>query len=55
MNTDKMLDLNEFIKSNNVMSIFDNEAICKKLYPYVSECLRSPSGLKTIVNCLNAD
>lgn len=50
MNNTKLLDINEYMKERNVESIFDNESICKKFYPYVSECLRSPEGLKRIVS-----
>lgn len=49
MNNQKLIDINEFIKENNVIQIFDNPEICKKFYPLVSECLRTPEGLKKIV------
>lgn len=45
----KPLNIVTFMKDRHVESIFDNEDICKRLYPLVPECLRTPSGLKRIV------
>lgn len=45
----KPLNVLSFLKERNVESVLDNEDICKKLYPLVPECLRTPAGLKRIV------
>ena len=49
MKSKKLIDINEFIRERDVIKIFDNPAVCAKFYPYVSECLRTPEGLKKIV------
>ena len=43
------MNLNEFMKKRHVETILNDEAICKRLYPLVPPCLRSPAGLKRIV------
>lgn len=45
----KPLNIISFMKERHVESILDNEDICKRLYPLVPECLRTPAGLKRIV------
>ena len=43
------MNLNEFMKKRHVETILNDEANCKRLYPLVPPCLRSPAGLKRIV------
>ena len=46
----KPMNLNEFMKKRHVETILNDEAICKRLYPLVPPCLRSPAGLKRIMS-----
>ena len=43
------IDLLAFSKERNIVSVLDNEDVCKRLYPFVPEMFRSPAGLKRIV------
>ena len=43
-------DAIRYIHDEKVESIFDNPEICKRLYRFVPDCLRSPSGLRQIVH-----
>ena len=44
------LDLMEYAKERNIVSVLDNEDVCKRLYPFVPEMFCSPEGLRKIVS-----
>lgn len=44
------LDLMEYAKERNIVSVLDNEDVCKRLYSFVPEMFRSPEGLRKIVS-----
>lgn len=49
------LDLLAFAKERNIISVLDNEDVCKRLYPFVPEVFRTPAGLKRIVASVSTD
>ena len=49
------MDLLAFAKERNIISVLDNEDVCKRLYPFVPEMFRTPAGLKRIVAPVSTD